>query len=168
VLSLAGNAAQLLSASARPVPAAQSSASASGPVQDGTDPKANNCGDDAVTLDAKPVRLHAAAVIDGRRYPAGGTVGTVTLRFSRRCEGAWARFDPAPGVFQDPAGASVTLQAGRPAEGSENLWRLGHVDQTYSDLLLTGMGCVQASATVTVFNGNVTADGETACLPKMG
>lgn len=142
------------------------SANATGPVQDGTDPKANHC-DDAVTLDAKPVTLRAPAVIDGRERAAGTSVGTVTLRFSHRCGGAWARFDPAPGLFSDPDEANVTIESSRPAEGAANSWRLGHIDQTYSDLLLTGMGCVQATAIVTVFNGNVTAEGSTACLPAM-
>lgn len=136
------------------------------PVLDGTDPVAERC-DDAVSLDVKPVRLQATARIDGRDYPAGTSVGTVSLRFSRQCAGAWARFDPAPGLFRDPDEADITVQAGRPAEGAQNTWRLGHLDQTYSDLLLTGMGCVQASAIVTVYDGNVTAEGTTGCLPKM-
>jgi hypothetical protein len=135
-------------------------------VEDGTDPKASRC-DDARTLDSQPVILRQPARIDGRPITPGTTVGTVTLRFSPRCAGAWTRFDPAAGLFTDPSQGTVTVQASRPAEGAQATWRLGHIDQTYGDLLLTGMGCVQAHVVVNIFDGAATADGSTLCLPKM-
>lgn len=158
-LSLALNALLLLTASANPTPTT--------PVEDGTDPMANHC-DDAVNLATAPVTLLRPATIDGHPYRAGATVGTITLRYSHRCAGAWGRFDPPRGLFLNPNQAGLTLQVSRPDDGSENTWRLGHIDETYTDLLLTGMGCVQAGATVTIFNGNATADGTTPCLPKIG
>lgn len=168
VLSLALNAALLLGAGRKPgsptVPAAHPTTPTR--VIDGTDPEANHC-DDAVNLDVEQIRLRSSAIIDGRHILAGTSLGTVSLRYSRRCAGAWARFDPADGLFHNPDQASVTLTAGRPADGSQNTWRLGHIDQTYSDLLLTGMGCVQASVTVVVFDGNATAEATTKCLPPM-
>jgi hypothetical protein len=135
-------------------------------VEDGTDPKASNC-DDARTLDTRPVVLRQPTHIDGRSITVGTTIGTVTLRFSPKCAGAWARFDPAAGLFTSPSQGTVTVQASRPAEGAQATWRLGHIDQTYGDLLLTGMGCVEASVFVNIFDGAATADGSTQCLPRM-
>ena len=94
-------------------------------------------------------------------------IGTVGLRYSKRCAAAWARFDPAAGVFGTPNQGTVTVQASRPAEGAQATWRLGHIDQTYSDLLLTGMGCVEAAVTVHIADGEVDGEGNTACLPRM-
>ena len=111
--------------------------------------------------------LSRPALIDGHPDPAGTPIGTVSLRYSPDCAGAWTRFDPAPGILDDPRLGTVTVQATRPAEGAQATWHLGHVDQTYSDLLLTGMGCVQAHAVVTLAGGNATAEGTTACLPRM-
>ncbi len=165
-ISLALNAVLLLSAGRRQQPSPKAATATSAPINDGTDPVANHC-DDAVNLDVQQIRLRSSALIDGHRLRAGTSIGTITLRYSHQCAGAWARFDPADGLFEDPDEASITLGVGRPADGSQNTWRLGHIDQTYSDLLLTGMGCVQATATITVFDGNVTADGTTRCLPPM-
>ncbi|GAA1962103.1 DUF2690 domain-containing protein [Catenulispora subtropica] len=134
-------------------------------VEDGTDPKVSHCDSDARTLDSSAVVLISPGRIDGRTLPIGSSVGTVSLRFSSRCNGAWARFDPADGVFGNPDQGTVTIQAGRPAEGAQSSFRLGHIDQTYSDLLLTGMGCVVASATLNV--GQATATGSTRCRPPM-
>jgi hypothetical protein len=134
-------------------------------IEDGTDPKAVNCGADAKTIDSSPVVLGSAVTIDGKAFRAGSALGVVTLRYSAHCNGAWARFDPTEGVFGNPDQGTVTIQAARPAEGAQSSWRLGHIDQTYSDLLLTGMGCVVASATVNV--GPATATGTTQCRPTM-
>lgn len=166
-LSLTLNAVLLLSADKQREPSPSADTATSEPIHDGTDPEANHCSDDATDLDVQQVRLRSSALIDSRLLHAGTPIGTITLRYSHRCAGAWARFDPAKGLFLDPNQASITLEVGRPADGSQNSWRLGHIDQTYSDLLLTGMGCVRASATVTIFNGDITADGTTQCLPPM-
>ncbi|WP_433214513.1 DUF2690 domain-containing protein [Microtetraspora malaysiensis] len=136
-------------------------------VQDGTDPKANHC-DDAVNLDAQPLVLPGAVNLKGRQLAAGASIGTVTLRFSRRCAGAWARFDPDPSVFTDPSDGTVTIRTVRTADGTSSSFRLGHLDQAYSDLLLIGVGCVQAEAEITVSGSRATsATGKTACLPKI-
>ena len=37
---------------------------------------------------------------------------------------------------------TITIQAERPAEGAQATFRLAHVDQTYSDLLLVGVALV--------------------------
>ncbi|MGI5487831.1 DUF2690 domain-containing protein [Microtetraspora malaysiensis] len=135
-------------------------------VQDGTDPKANHC-DDAVNLDVQPLVLPGAVDLKGRQLAAGSSIGTVTLRFSQRCAGAWARFDPDPSAFTDPSDATVTLRVVRTADGTMSSFRLGHLDQAYSDLLLTGVGCVQAEADILVSGSPATsAKGKTACLPK--
>jgi hypothetical protein len=142
-----------------------SAGAASGDVEDGVDPKSSLCGTDARTIDTARVVLSSAAKVAGHELAAGTSVGIVSLRYSDRCKGAWARFDPAPGVFSGPDEGTVTISAQRPAEGALSSFRLGHIDETYSDLLLTGVGCVVASATVNI--GQSTASGSTRCLPRM-
>src|SRR5204863_8693556 len=145
--------------------AAPTQAAAKAPaVLDGTDPKATGCGGDARDLAHAPVALARAQSIGIRHFDAGTSLGTVSLRWSPKCAGAWARFDPAGHTFSDPTQATVTIGASRPAEGTLTSFRLAHVDQAYSDLLLTGVGCVTATAVVTFVDGN-TASGTTACLP---
>jgi hypothetical protein len=142
-----------------------SASTGSVPVEDGMDPKSSHCDTDARTLDTASVVLRAASSVAGRELAAGTPVGIVSLRYSDRCHGAWARFDPAPEVFSGPDQGTVTILATRPAEGAETSFRLGHIDETYSDLLLTGVGCVVAAATVNI--GQAAATGTTRCLPSM-
>ena len=101
-----------------------------------------------------------------RQLASSAELGAVTLRFSAHCRGAWARFDPAPHTFPNPNTATVTIQAERPAEGAQTTFRLAHVDQTDSDMLLVGVGCVVARATVT-FPDGLAATAQTPCLPRM-
>ncbi|MGW4798131.1 hypothetical protein ACWEPC_37505 [Nonomuraea sp. NPDC004297] len=42
-----------------------------------------------------------------------------------------------------------------------------YIDQTYGNLLLTGMGCVQARARLDMVGQNVVATGQTRCLPQL-
>ncbi|MFD5435074.1 DUF2690 domain-containing protein [Kitasatospora sp. NPDC127067] len=136
-------------------------------VQDGTDPKPYHCSDDATNLDQVPVVLPQDATIDGRLRPTGTVLGTVTLRYSARCSGAWSRFDPAEHVFSQPNQGTVTTRSLRTNDGTYTEFHLGHIDQSYADLLLTGMGCVEAHTTVVVANGTVRADAVTQCLPRL-
>ncbi|MET8546324.1 helix-turn-helix domain-containing protein [Kitasatospora sp. NPDC004799] len=136
-------------------------------VQDGTDPKPHGCAEDAGNLDQAPVVLPQETVIDGRLQPAGTALGTVSLRYSARCAAAWSRFDPAEQIFSQPNQGTVTTRTLRTNDGTYTQFHLGHVDQSYSDLLLTGMGCIEARATVLVANGTVAAEGSTRCLPKL-
>jgi hypothetical protein len=142
-----------------------SASTGSVPVEDGMDPKSSHCDTDARTLATAPVVLRTAANVAGRELAAGTPLGTVSLRYSDHCHGAWARFDPAPEVFSGPDQGTVTILATRPAEGAQASFRLGHIDETYSDMLLTGVGCVVAAATVNV--GQAAATGITRCLPSM-
>ncbi|GAA1382820.1 hypothetical protein GCM10009639_02350 [Kitasatospora putterlickiae] len=135
--------------------------------QDGSDPKPYDCPADATNLDQVPVVLPQETVIDGRVQPSGTVLGTVTLRHSARCGGAWSRFDPDGTVFTQPNQGTVTTRAVRTSDGTYTQFHLGHIDQSYADLLLTGIGCVEAHATVTVANDGVTAEGVTQCLPKL-
>jgi hypothetical protein len=137
-------------------------------VEDGTDPKISNCGRDATVLDSHVIQLPVPALIGSRSFPVGTILGTVSLRYSARCAGAWARFDPAPGVYgANPGVAAVLLDVSRPADGAESTWRLPHVDQAYGDLLLTGLGCVTARATVELTGQDITATAQTRCLPHL-
>lgn len=137
-------------------------------ITDGTDPKIAGCGSDATVLDRTDIKLPATAVIDGRPTRAGTVIGTVSLRYSARCAGAWARFDPAPDVYGDnPAVAAIVLEISRPADGTASTFRLPHVDEAYSDLLLTGFGCITARASVELTGQPVTATARTRCLPLL-
>jgi hypothetical protein len=137
-------------------------------ITDGTDPKIAGCAAGATVLDRANITLPAAAVIGGRPTRAGTVIGTVSLRYSAHCAGAWARFDPAPGVYGDnPAIAAILLEIARPADGTMSTFRLPHVDEAYSDLLLTGLGCVTARASVELTGQPITATAQTRCLPPL-
>lgn len=138
-------------------------------VTDGTDPEAVGCGSDKVVLDTSPVVLHQAAQVRGRVLATGTRVGTVSLVYSAHCGGAWARFDPTPGLNPDPndnTDGITTIEADRPADDTESLWKMGHIDESYSGILLTGIGCVVAHARVDMAGQNVSATGQTRCLPN--
>lgn len=60
---------------------------------------------------------------------------------------------------------ATTIEACRPADQTETLWRMGHIDSAYSGILLTGMGCVVARARVDMIGQNLAATGQTECLP---
>jgi hypothetical protein len=139
-----------------------------GPVrlEDGMDPKSTQCAVDATTLDQRPIVLVHLAKVGERTLAAGTKLGTVTLRYSPHCLAAWARFDPALSTFSSPDTAVVLIDAARPAEGTQTTFRLPHVDQTYTDLLLTGVGCVTAHVAITLA-GQTLGEQTTACLPRM-
>lgn len=136
---------------------------------DGTDPEVAGCTAGSTTLGTAPVVLHQAATLHGRQLPVGTQVGTVALRYSPRCGGAWPRFDPTPGLNPDPSETgvgAVTIEAERPIDDTATIWKMGHIDRTYADLLLTGLGCVTAIARVDMVGQNATATGQTRCLPR--
>ncbi|HET7016701.1 MAG TPA: DUF2690 domain-containing protein [Streptosporangiaceae bacterium] len=135
-------------------------------VTDGADPGTSNCGPSATVLDSRPIVLAARAEISGRAIPKGTVLGTVSLKYSSVCRGAWARFDPAGGVFGHNTNvAAVRLTVLRPSDGTESSWRLPHVGEAYGDLLLTGVGCVIARGSVELVGLGITATAQTNCLP---
>ena len=145
---------------------ALTTAVAPGPVLDGADPGTSNCGPSAVVLDGRPIVLPVSATINGHLVPKGTVLGTISLRNSRVCGGAWARFDPVAKIWgHDTTEASILLTVLRPADGTMSQWRLPHIDEAYGDLLLTGMGCVIARGSVKLAGSGVTATAQTSCLP---
>ncbi|MFF7146215.1 DUF2690 domain-containing protein [Streptomyces nodosus] len=139
-------------------------------VTDGTDPQVVGCGSDATNLAVAPVRLQGPLTLRGQRLAKGTRVGTVTLRYSAYCAGAWARFDPAPVIdtdLQDSTAGVTTVWSLRPADATQETWKMGHIDNSYSAILLSGLGCVIAGASVDVINENVSAQGQTPCLPPV-
>lgn len=139
-------------------------------ILDGTDPTIAGCRADKAVLDSAPVVLERTADLRGRRLTAGTVVGSINLLYSIRCAGAWPWFDPTPGLNPDPNDTTVgvlTVQGNRPTDNTANTWRMGHIESTYGNLLLTGLGCVQASARVDMAGQNVAATGHTRCLPKV-
>lgn len=140
-----------------------------GQVPDGTDPGQVGCFTDKITLQSAHVLLQKQARLRGRTLPAGTNVGEISLVYSPHCGGAWARFYPTPGLNPDPDDTTVgatTVEADRPADHTEMLWRMGHIDSTYSGILLTGLGCAVARARVDMIGQNVAAVGQTHCLPR--
>ncbi|WP_161302346.1 DUF2690 domain-containing protein, partial [Streptomyces sp. SID4948] len=140
-------------------------------MQDGTDPQAVGCSPDKTVLTVSPVRLQSQLVLRGRHLPKGAQVGTVTLVYSPRCAGAWARFNPAPVIdtdLSDTTAGVVTVWAERPADTTLASWKMGHIDETFSALLLTGVGCVIAGARVDVTNENRPPSGKRrACRRRL-
>jgi hypothetical protein len=134
-------------------------------INDGTDPKLAGC-TDTTTLDTADVVLDKAVVLRGTQYKAGDRVGTVILFYSPHCQGAWPRFHPDP-VWASPSDGIVTIEADRPIDNTATVWTMGHVDQAYADLLLTGIGCVIAKAKVIIVGQNAAATGHTRCLPAI-
>jgi hypothetical protein len=159
-----GNASQPL----HPRPVSSAGPTVTGQVLDGTDPGVVGCFKDKVTLETAHVLLQKQARLRGRILPAGTDVGEISLVYSPHCGGAWARFYPTPGLNPDPDDSTVgatTVEADRPADHTEMLWRMGHIDSTYSGILLTGLGCAIARARVDMIGQNVAAVGRTHCLP---
>jgi len=141
-----------------------------GQVPDGTDPAQVGCYADEETLATASVLLQKPARLRGRVLAIGTNVGTVSLLYSPRCAGAWARFHPTPGLNPDPDDTTVgavTVEADRPADNTDSLWHMGHIDSSYSGILLTGIGCVIAHARVDMIGQNVSATGQTPCLPHL-
>ncbi|GLX10822.1 hypothetical protein [Microbispora sp. NBRC 16548] len=139
-------------------------------ILDGTDPTVAGCRTDKVILSSAPVLLQHTARLRGRRLAAGTKVGTINLMYSARCAGAWPWFNPTPGLNPDPNDTTVgqlTVEGIRPADNTTNLWKMGHIDSAYGNLLLTGMGCVRASARLDMVGQNVFATGQTDCLPRV-
>ncbi len=155
----------------RPAPGGPSrSPSRTAMIIDGTDPQAVGCGADRTALQSRPVLLEQDARLRGRRLPKGTRVGVISLVYSPRCAGAWARFDPTPGLNPDPDDSTVgttTIEADRLADNTRTLWRMGHIDSSYSGILLTGLGCVVAQARVDMVGQNAAATGRTDCLPHL-
>lgn len=146
------------------------SARGTAPVSDGTDPQVVGCGADVRNLATVPLRLRAPLTFRGQHLTKGTQIGTVTLRYSARCAGAWSRFDPAPVIdtdLKDSTAGSTTVWAQRPADSTQETWKMGHIDNAYSGILLTGVGCVVAGARIDVTNENMSAQGQTPCLPVL-
>lgn len=157
-----------IAASALVTPGSTSNAK-SQKVTDGTDPQLAGCGTDSTTLDRAPVILHQAAILHGRKLTVGTQVGTVVLRYSAHCGGAWPRFEPTPGLNPDSTETgvgAVTVEGERPIDDTATVWKMGHIDRAYADLLLTGLGCVTAIARVDMVGQNAVATGQTHCLPR--
>lgn len=133
------------------------------PFEDGADPKDLGCTDNT-SLVSEDVVLNKDATIEQMSLKAGTVVGKVTLRFSVRCGAAWSRFDPTLDGLKPNDGA-VEARAERPTDGSAASFRPGRIEESYSGMLLTGLGCVVAKATFTVTGQSAVGVGETPCLP---
>jgi hypothetical protein len=129
---------------------------------DGLDPEQAACDRSIVTLASADLRLAAPVTIRGRLLRSGAIIGHVTLRYSPACQAAWGRIDPMP-VVDSPSLGTVDIDTIRPADGTHTAFHLGRLEEAYVDMLLTGLGCVQAEGTITLAAGPV-ATATTRCM----
>lgn len=125
------------------------------PLSDGLDPKQAGCDRDAIDLDSHAFSLAAPVTVNGHHLRAGAVIGYISLRYSPACRAAWARLDPAPDI-DTPRAGTVDLYTLRPTDGSRTAFHLGHLEEAYDDMLLTGTGCVQAGGAINLAAGPVT------------
>jgi hypothetical protein len=123
----------------------------SAPVFDGASPDVAGC-------DIGSGVLGSRSVLAGN----GVLLGTVQLRYSRRCAAVWARFLPSPAL--SGAGAVViTLKLVRRPDGTTEVSSLRFTGgRQRSDLLLLHAGCAQGSVEITR-SGRALASATTAC-----
>lgn len=133
-------------------PPATAAAERPGP-HDGADPKDAGCTATAVTMVAAQIRAAQPVTAAGRTFGPGTVLGTVELRYSARCQAAWARVTPVT-AFDHPLSGQEIVGALRPANHGATNWRPGHVEEAYSDLLRTSGGCVSAYAVFLIADGH--------------
>jgi hypothetical protein len=165
VAAMAGLWAQFAPA-AKPSPAPSASAGRQAPriwrpPQDGADPKAAGCALGAVTIAAAAIRAAQPVTAAGQTFAAGTVLGTIELRYSARCQAAWARVIPTV-RFDHPLSGREILGVIRPADGAAAPFQPGEVEEAYSDLLRTGRGCISAYTTFLIADGH-RASARTRC-----
>ncbi len=101
---------------------------------DGDDPRARDCGFDAVVKDTVPLLL-----------PGGQPFGVLRLRHSAHCGASWGS-----ALYHNPQLYTVWITAIRPADGAEarSQWSNNTPPGSYGDMLSTAAGCVRVSAEV--------------------
>ncbi|MEU7869996.1 DUF2690 domain-containing protein [Dactylosporangium sp. NPDC049140] len=137
-------------------PAAGPETSPSSGAPDGSDPQEQHC-----QLDA--VNAHTVPVADPD--PSRPAYGSLTLRYSPRCRGAWPLLVSSERV---PTGATIRLRASRPSDGAVSAFDYPYmvhpqVFSVFGNLLQTGRGCVTVEITAPQ-NGGPLATAETPCL----
>jgi transcriptional regulator with XRE-family HTH domain len=137
-------------------------------VAEGADPHDTGC-DRGRLDDLSPTGLYAADRI---------MVGTVLLRWSRRCRMGWARFEPSP-AFDKLGGGTVQIEGRRPSDGYRDRYQVQLPTglPMWGNLIATRGGCLSAWARVTFPRPGAWATGakpsgsplvieaETACVP---
>jgi len=126
---------------------------------DGTDPQEQRCQLDAVSAQTVPVP---------DPDPAQPSYGSLTLRYSPRCRGAWPLFVSSERV---PAGATIRLRATRPADGAVSEFDYpflvhNQVFSVFGNILQTGRGCVSVAVRISAADGRgQLAGADTPCVP---
>lgn len=127
-------------------------------VDDGADPQERRCQTDAVN--AATVEVTGAAGAKSR-------FGSLTLRYSPRCRGAWPLFVSTERV---PAGATIHLETTRPADGAVTTFDYPYLvkAQVYSvfgNMLRTTKGCVSVTINLLAADGRRSlASARTRCV----
>lgn len=120
-------------------------------VFDGVSPAVADCYVGSGKLDSSAVRAGNGALL-----------GTVELRYSRRCAAVWARFDPGP-ALSGAGAAMITLKLVRRADGKTLVSSLRYTGRKQrGDLLLLHGGCAQSTVEITR-PGHAPASATTAC-----
>ncbi|MEV4722195.1 DUF2690 domain-containing protein [Micromonospora humida] len=128
------------------------------PVPDGADPQEERCQVDAVSTETVPVP---------DPDPTQPTYGSLTLRYSPRCQAAWPLFVSTERV---PTGATIRLAATRPADGAASRFDYpfmikSQVYSVFGNVLRTTRGCVSVTVDITAAdNRSVLASARTPCV----
>lgn len=122
-------------------------------LHNGGDPKEDGCAPGAVTIAQAQIRAAEQVAAAGQSFAQGTVLGTVELRYSARCQAAWARVTLVS-AFDHPLSGQETVGDIRPADHAGSTWSPGFVEQAYSDLLLTSGGCVSAYAVFKLADGH--------------
>ncbi|WP_422753926.1 DUF2690 domain-containing protein [Micromonospora sp. WMMD708] len=140
-------------------PAPTDAAAAGGtPAPDGADPQEERCQVDAVSRETVPVP---------DPDPTRPNYGSLTLRYSPRCQAAWPLFVSTERV---PTGATIRLAATRPADGASSRFDYpfmikSQVYSVFGNVLRTTKGCVSVTVDITAAdNRSVLASARTPCV----
>ncbi|ROO60744.1 uncharacterized protein DUF2690 [Micromonospora sp. Llam0] len=111
------------------------------PAADGADPQQEQCHLDAVST-------HTVQVPD--RDPAQPPYGSLTLRYSQRCQAAWPLFVSTERV---PTGVTIRLSISRPSDGAVSRFDYPYlvpsqVYSVYGNVLRTTEGCVEVAVEI--------------------
>jgi Helix-turn-helix domain/Protein of unknown function (DUF2690) len=128
-----------------------SAAGLAAPVFDGSYPSVADCDGSSGMLGSSSVRAGDGAVL-----------GTLELRYSRRCGAVWARFDPSPLLSRDRT-ALITVEVTRRPDGATEVHSATPTGRPQrSDMLLLHSGCALGSVKITE-PGHSAASATTPC-----
>ncbi|MFY1638084.1 helix-turn-helix domain-containing protein [Solwaraspora sp. WMMB335] len=127
------------------------------PVADGADPQEEQCHVDAMSAQTVPIP---------DRDPRLAPYGSLTLRYSPRCQAAWPLFVSTERV---PTGATIRLVTTRPSDGAVSRFDYpflvpSQVYSVYGNVLRTTQGCVMVAVEITAVDTRTSlGSADTSC-----